>query len=206
MVPKLSSRHKNTMLLRRFDLFRRVPLTFEVCLVCLQMLVQDHACIPASVSTSNICISTLHHLYFRSLFARIMVTKSVFSPISISTVANVPRHSRSGKTNDKFSTANLHSCFQLPCMKVIMTFFWLLQHSLHSDSSCYCSTGTPVFPGNRSRLQRSFCCPAACLQTGTDPRAIYPGSFSVNQPNNIKCCGVFLFFSLGNKGLYNTTE
>lgn len=42
-------------------------------------------------------------------------------------------------------------------------FFCRLQHSFHSDSSCYCSTRTPIFPGNRSGLQCSICCPAACL-------------------------------------------
>lgn len=41
------------MLLQRFDLFRCVPLMFEVCFVCLQLFaVQDHVCIPVSVSTS----------------------------------------------------------------------------------------------------------------------------------------------------------
>lgn len=163
----MSCRHENTMLLRRFDLFRCVPSMFEVCLVCLQMLaVQDHVCIPGSVSALNICTSSLFHLlYFRSLSARIMVTKSVCFLISISTVANLPWHSRSGKTHKKFST---FISLQLLCMKVSMTFFRLLQHSLHSDSSCYCSTGTPVFPGNRNRLQRPFSCPAACFQTGID--------------------------------------
>lgn len=60
---------------------------------------------------------------------------------------------------------------KLPLSSLIVTeCFCLLQHSLHGDSSCYCSTGSPVFTGYCGRIQRPLCRPAACLQTGTEHR------------------------------------
>lgn len=55
---------------------------------------------------------------------------------------------------------------------IVCDCFCLSQHSLHCDSSCYCSIGSPVFTGHCGWIQRSLCCPASCLQTGTEHRLL----------------------------------
>lgn len=128
MIPKMSSRPENAMLLWRFDLFRCVPSTFEVCLVlptgACCVCAQDPVWKPVSVSASTGATSPLFNLfYFRSLSAWIMATKSVCFLISISTVANLPWPSRSGKASYKFSTERWHS--------------FLSSYSALSDGDCF---------------------------------------------------------------------
>ena len=65
---------------------------------------------------------------------------------------------------------------------LLSLFVFLLQHSFHSDSSCYCTTGPPVFTGDCGRIQRSLCRPAARLQTGTVPQStLYNSSLDGRQ-------------------------
>lgn len=73
----------------------RVPITACRVQLCLFTCECDH------LSIANVSTSPLHHLlYFRSLSAWIMATKSVCFLISTSTVANIPWHSKWGKTNN----------------------------------------------------------------------------------------------------------
>lgn len=79
---------------------------------------------------------------------------------------------------------------KLPLSLLIVTdCFCLFQHSLHGDSSCYCSTGSPVFTGYCCRIQRPLCRPAACLQTGTEHRLFSPSALH-HQKKPSKVCFV----------------
>lgn len=144
--------------------------------------------VPRTACRMCLCLHLLVScVYFISLpFASFQIPVRKDYGYKVSLFSHLPQYSRKSpltqqtryKQSKKICTDSVWSSrFGESTWERLCLFLWPLQHSLHGHSPCYHSTGTPVFPGNHSGLQRSFCCPAARLQTGTDHWQSSPGSF-----------------------------